>query len=625
MNRTKRNGETSQRRALMVLFLAALAIVAMQGVARAGIEVDTANVSHVKYRGGPKGVSSRTWSHTVNGALPYRKLVVGVTGRDVNSKNIVVRSASYGGVPMILINRGNQDWSIERNVAGLFYLDNPPAGTATVEIKFDHHAEVIVAGAMTLYNAAPGDPVAELVRTGSAGNSALFLEPGIPNTRSVSVLALRGNNSITAIAPGVAHVNEKDNYLTNYLRGGLMSQFQSASSSVAIGWTHTSTDFVNAAAAFASMGAMTINIVGPAAARWTPDGGAHWYASGATVDLVPGDYIVSFNPQANLTSPDEILASVVSGETFSRTAVYKANLAYSAGPNGTLTGTVAQTVNYGGSGTQVIAVPDLGYQFDKWSDSATVASRTDTNVTAHKNVTAAFIERMRTISYASSPAGAGTVSGPASIQDSIGEITFTITPNPGYDLDNLTVEATSGTVTALGSGNYRLSNVKANTTVTVTFNAAEYNVSYVTDPAGTGSISGGAAVIQAVVGTTQFAVLPAAGYTTFLVTASRGAITNLGNGNYRLSDVNRDTVVTAVFVKKMRSIAYKADGEGTVTGLHSVQDTTGAVEFTVEPAPGKSFAGIDYDNTKALVEHVGGNTYRVRNVTANIQITAYFM
>lgn len=65
-------------------------------------------------------------------------------------------------------------------------------------------------------------------------------------------------------------------------------------------------------------------------------------------------------------------------------------LTYTAGANGLITGTTPQTVNYGGSGTQVTAVPDTGYHFVQWSDDVMTASRTDTNVTANITVTATF-------------------------------------------------------------------------------------------------------------------------------------------------------------------------------------------------------------------------------------------
>ncbi|GAK55384.1 secreted protein [Candidatus Vecturithrix granuli] len=65
-------------------------------------------------------------------------------------------------------------------------------------------------------------------------------------------------------------------------------------------------------------------------------------------------------------------------------------LTYTAGANGSISGTTPQTVNHGASGTAVTAVPNTGYRFVKWSDNSTANPRTDTNVTAAISVTALF-------------------------------------------------------------------------------------------------------------------------------------------------------------------------------------------------------------------------------------------
>ena len=71
-------------------------------------------------------------------------------------------------------------------------------------------------------------------------------------------------------------------------------------------------------------------------------------------------------------------------------AINTYTLTYTAGANGTITGTSPQTVNHGADGTEVTAVPNAGYHFVNWSDGVLTAARTDTNVTANVNVTANF-------------------------------------------------------------------------------------------------------------------------------------------------------------------------------------------------------------------------------------------
>ncbi|HUW61962.1 MAG TPA: SUMF1/EgtB/PvdO family nonheme iron enzyme [Candidatus Bathyarchaeia archaeon] len=65
-------------------------------------------------------------------------------------------------------------------------------------------------------------------------------------------------------------------------------------------------------------------------------------------------------------------------------------LTYEAGPYGSVTGTTPQTVDHGGTGTAVEAVPEEGYHFVDWSDGSTENPRTDTVVTTDMTVTACF-------------------------------------------------------------------------------------------------------------------------------------------------------------------------------------------------------------------------------------------
>jgi LPXTG-site transpeptidase (sortase) family protein len=65
-------------------------------------------------------------------------------------------------------------------------------------------------------------------------------------------------------------------------------------------------------------------------------------------------------------------------------------LTYTAGANGSITGTGTQVVSHGGTGAAVTAVANGGYEFVKWSDDVTTAARTDSNVTGDLTVTASF-------------------------------------------------------------------------------------------------------------------------------------------------------------------------------------------------------------------------------------------
>lgn len=81
-------------------------------------------------------------------------------------------------------------------------------------------------------------------------------------------------------------------------------------------------------------------------------------------------------------------------DAFCSAAIQTYTVTFASGGNGTITGNVNQTVNYGESATQVTAVPDAGYQFVNWiGDNSPVLTDnplTLSNVTANISLTANF-------------------------------------------------------------------------------------------------------------------------------------------------------------------------------------------------------------------------------------------
>src|ERR1035437_9316588 len=79
-----------------------------------------------------------------------------------------------------------------------------------------------------------------------------------------------------------------------------------------------------------------------------------------------------------------------------------------AGAGGSITGTTAQTVAYGGSATAVSAVPNAGYTFTNWTGPGFTTTNatplTVTNVTQNLTITAAFVPQTFTVTFV---AGAG--------------------------------------------------------------------------------------------------------------------------------------------------------------------------------------------------------------------------
>jgi hypothetical protein len=145
-------------------------------------------------------------------------------------------------------------------------------------------------------------------------------------------------------------------------------------------------------------------------------------------------------------------------------AINTYTLTYTAGANGSLTGTSPQTVNHGANGSAVTAVANTHYSFVDWSDSSTANPRTDTNVTANKSVTANFT--IDTFTITSSAGANGTISPLGdTIKDYGSSQVYTITADDGFSIQDIFVDL-QGIAPA---GSYEFLDIQANHTISVTF------------------------------------------------------------------------------------------------------------------------------------------------------------
>ncbi len=179
-------------------------------------------------------------------------------------------------------------------------------------------------------------------------------------------------------------------------------------------------------------------------------------------------------------------SSVGSGQTFNiipnnsypQTTLAPAcfTLTYTAGANGTITGTSPQKVPAGGSGTAVTAAPNANYRFVNWSDGSTANSRTDTNVQANVTVTANFA------SLPKITASAGTGGSISSVGTTYvaynGSQQFNIAPDANYRiLDVLADGVSAGAVSS-----YTFSNVTSDYTIAASFKQNTLAIGLPTNP-----------------------------------------------------------------------------------------------------------------------------------------------
>ena len=140
-------------------------------------------------------------------------------------------------------------------------------------------------------------------------------------------------------------------------------------------------------------------------------------------------------------------------------------LTYTAGANGSISGTTPQTVNYGASGTAVTAVPNTGYHFVNWTGGVTSTGNplTVTNVTSNMTITANFAVSTCTVIFVEGDGG--TISGTRVQSVSYGTAGTAVTavPKTGYHFTGWSGSYT-GTTNPL-----TIPNVTADMTITANF------------------------------------------------------------------------------------------------------------------------------------------------------------
>ena len=299
-------------------------------------------------------------------------------------------------------------------------------------------------------------------------------------------------------------------------------------------------------------------------------------------------------------------------------AIKTYTLTYTAGANGTITGTTPQTVDHGGSGTEVTAVPNVGYHFVSWSDGVLTAARTDTNVTSDITVTADFAINSYTLTYT---AGEPTARSPGPRRrrsSTAGRARRSRPfPNVGYHF----VSWSDGVLTASRTD----TNVTADLSVTATFSITTFTLTYTAGANGTISGISPQTIIHGGSGTEVTAV-PNTGY--HFVSWSDGVLTAARTD----INVTADITVTASFALNAYTLTIISD-HGTIEKAPDLPayDHGASVVVTSTAATGYTFINwtgdvtstdnpltLTMDGDKSLTANYSLNTYTISG-TVNLE------
>ena len=263
------------------------------------------------------------------------------------------------------------------------------------------------------------------------------------------------------------------------------------------------------------------------------------------------------------------------------------------------------------------ATPDDGYQFGAYTvtsgeQNITVSDNTFTMPAGNVTVSASFTAINYTVSVATMTHGSVTASKTTA---NVGEIiTLTSTPADGYQLGIYTVISGGQQITVT---NNKFTMPAGNVTITATFNAIGYTVSYGT--MSNGSVT--ASKTTANVGETiTLTATPATGYNfgAFTVTSGEQTIT-VSNNTFTMPAGN--VTVSATFTAINYTVSVATMTHGSVTASKTTANVGETVSLTATPNAGYNFG--EYTVTS------GGQAVTVTNNTftmpaGNVSISATF-
>ena len=242
---------------------------------------------------------------------------------------------------------------------------------------------------------------------------------------------------------------------------------------------------------------------------------------------------------------------------------------------------------------------------------------TVSNVTAQQNIIATFNQLSYTIT--ATAGNGGTINPGTTTVNCGGSQTYTIVPNEGYMISDVTVDGQSvGSVSS-----YSFTNVIADHTILATFVEIPDNhiVITVNADAEGGSVSpnGSQSVEQGEDFT--FTVTPDACYTIGSVTVNGVAVDLDANNSYTIPDVTTEQTVNVTFNQITYNVIANASNGGTIDAASSANC---GEDFTFSVTPETCYE-IESVTANGIALTAGANNlYTINNVTAEQTITVTF-
>ena len=215
----------------------------------------------------------------------------------------------------------------------------------------------------------------------------------------------------------------------------------------------------------------TVNITTQSGCNWTAVSNASWLVITSN-SSVTGNGTVNYSASSNSSASMRTGTLTVAGQsvtvTQSGVPQYTLSITKAGTGSGTVTNNPTGTTFNTNTVVTLTATPDANSTFAGWSGGCTGTSSTCTvTMNANTSVTATFTLKTYTITASAGANGSVSPSGAVTINYGANQ-TFSITPNSGYNINDVKVDGASvGKVSS-----YTFSNVTGNHTIEASFSAS---------------------------------------------------------------------------------------------------------------------------------------------------------
>jgi len=289
-----------------------------------------------------------------------------------------------------------------------------------------------------------------------------------------------------------------------------------------------------------------------------------------------------------------------------------ANVSYTVSASSGSGGNISPPSTTLDSGTTAnfTVTPDNGYNISLVTGcNGSLSGNTYTTaiITADCAVSASFTTGNTVINTS---AGSGGSLSPQTITANIGDtVSFTITPDSGYNIDSV-----SGCSGSLSGNTYTTGVISTGCTVSASFALIDYSID--TDAGTGGSISPSSATVNA--GTdSSFTITPDSGYTIENVTGCGGA---LSGTTYTTGAITANCTVSATFTLISNiPVTTSAGLGGSISPTSATLDFGDTTMFSITPGSGYSINSVT-----GCGGSLSGNTYTTGTITASCTVVAYF-